>query len=147
MQWYLKILNKSLFLIALILSMQPGCSGSQTYHYGQGEIFRNLAYHEGRGTIIIFYVDGDELSDKVRLDIGIISESYGPQIRIFLIDVIKKRNLSEKHRVEQVPTVILFDNMGAEVYRWLPWDFRSDFSPRDIERKIEKLPPPLNQKN
>lgn len=147
MKWYAKIFYKLPFLVVFVLGMEPGCSSSQSYYYGRGEIFRNLAYPDGRGTLIIFYVDGDELSEKVRLDIGIISENYGPQIRILLIDVIKKRNLSEKHHIEQVPTLILFDNMGREAYRWIPWDFRSDFSPGDIERKIEKLPPPIINNN
>jgi len=129
-------------LLWVIITLYGGCASDQGFRYGYGDIHKNLAYPGGRGTLIIFYTQNDDLSNKIRLDVGIVSDNYEQQLKIFLVDVIEKRNLAEKHRIEQVPTLILFDNLGREAYRWLPRDFESDFSSRDIERKIEKLPPP-----
>ncbi len=129
------------FSIFLFIGFFSQCS--HNYRYDRGTMYKELSYPEGRGTLIIFYVEDDKLSKKIRIDVGILSENYDQELQIFLVDVFKKRNLAEKHRIEQVPTLLLFDNLGREVYRWLPWDFRSDFSPRDIERKIDNLPPPL----
>jgi thioredoxin-related protein len=126
-----------IFLIIGFVS-QCGC----TYH-DKGTMYKELANPQGRGTLIVFYVEDDNLSEKIRIDVGLISENYGQQLQIYLVDVLKKRNLVEKHRIEQIPSLLLFDNLGREIYRWLPWDFRSDFSPHDIERKIETLPPPV----
>jgi thioredoxin-related protein len=115
---------------------------SYTYH-DKGTMYKELAYPQGRGTLIIFFTEDDNLSEKIKIDVGLLSENYNQELQIYLIDVLEKRNLVEKHRIEQIPTLLLFDNLGREVYRWLPWDFRSDFGSHDIERKIETLPPPV----
>jgi len=115
---------------------------SSTY-LDKGAMYKELAYPQGRGTLVVFYTAEDNLSDKIKIDVGLLSENYDQDLQIYLVDVLEKRNLVEKHRIEQIPTILLFDNLGREVYRWLPWDFRSDFSPRDIERVIESLPPPI----
>jgi len=109
----------------------------------KGAMYKELAYPQGRGTLVVFYTADDNLSDKIKIDVGLLSENYNQDLQIYLVDVLEKRNLVEKHRIEQIPTLLLFDNLGREVYRWLPRDFRSDFSPRDIERVIESLPPPI----
>jgi len=109
----------------------------------KGAMYKELAYPQGRGTLVVFYASDDNLSDKIKIDVGLLSENYEQDLQIYLIDIFEKRNLAEKHRIDQIPTLVLFDNVGREVYRWIPRDFRSDFSPRDIERVIESLPPPI----
>jgi hypothetical protein len=127
--------------IFLIIGFFSQCSSS--FHNDKGTMYKKLAYPQGLGTLIFFYIEDDKLSEKIRIDVGRISENYDQELQIFLVDVLKKRNLSEKHHIEQVPTLLLFDNLGREVYRWLPWDYRVDFSPSDIERQIDNLLPPI----
>jgi hypothetical protein len=141
MQW--NHLKSPIFV--LLLSTAIFClSCSGIFNYDRGAYFRELAYPEGRGSLLLFFEENKSLSEKLRIDVGLISENYGKELNIYLVEVFKKRNLADKHQIDQIPTLILFDNMGKESYRWIPWDFRFDFSPQDIERKIEKLPPPIN---
>jgi hypothetical protein len=143
---FLKYNYFSLLIITLIF-YHLECHPHQSPRYESGENFPVLAFPEGVGTLIFFFVQDDQVSENIKFDVGLVSEKYQQTLRLILVDVKNKAALTEKHRIQDIPTLILFDNLGTEVYRWLRWDFRSDFSPRDIERKIENLPPPLINNN
>ena len=76
-----------------------------------------------------------------------LEEQYGDSLRIRFIKAAEKQNLVERHRVSEVPAVILFDQIGTEFHRWLPWDFRYDFGRKDFERVIDILIVPSLQNN
>jgi hypothetical protein len=75
--------------------------------------------------------------------LNMLKEKY-PGLRIFLVDVHKKRELTMQHQVTDIPTLLLYDRMGYEVGRWLPIDFkRGGGRAREMEKMIEKIKSPI----
>jgi len=130
-----------LILIVLII----GCQTTRTVRYGKGENFPILAYPQGIGTLLCFYIENDPSSKKIRFDVALIGEQYDQKLRTVFIDINKKPHLVTRHRIQETPTLILFDKLGTEFYRWLPGDFQSYFGRKEIERKIDKLYQPKKE--
>lgn len=128
--------------LLLLVTLIAGCQATSGPSYGRGESFGVLAYPDGHGTLLFFYEIGESLGEKIKFDVGLVSEQYGQALRIVLINATQKPGLIERHRVTELPTIIIFDRLGTEFHRWLRWDFRDDFSRRDFERVIEKLAKP-----
>lgn len=126
-------------LLLLTIPIHLTCSATTGRMYGSGETFAVLAYPEGIGTLLFFYIEADPMSEKIRFDVAMLSEKYN-NLRVVFIDANKKRNLLLRHQVFELPSILLFDKMGTEFYRWLPTDFDDDFSRRDLERLVDKLP-------
>ncbi len=55
------------FSIFLFIGFFSQCS--HNYRYDRGTMYKELSYPEGRGTLIIFYVEDDKLSEKIRIDV------------------------------------------------------------------------------
>lgn len=71
-----------------------------------------------------------------------------PDVRIFLVDVHKKRELAIQHQVTDIPTLLLYDRMGYEVGRWLPSDFKSGGGIfREVGNMIEKIENSVSNQN
>jgi hypothetical protein len=124
-----------LVLIVLII----GCQTTRTVRYGKGENFPILAFPQGIGTLLFFHIENDPSNEKIRFDVAIISEQYSSKLRTVFVDVNKKPHLVTRHRIQETPTLILFDRLGTEFYRWMPSDFQSYFGRKEIERKIDQL--------
>ena len=109
--------------------------------YGRGETFDILAYPQGIGTMLFFYEESDPLVEKIKFDVAMVSESYNNRLRTVFVEAPKKRQLLERHQVRSIPTIILFDKIGTEFYRWLPTDFDQSFGKADLVRIIDRLIP------
>jgi len=140
----LKITNFKHFLLMLIV-LTIGCQTTRTVRYGKGENFPILAYPQGIGTLLFFYIENDPSSEKIRFDVALVGEQYDQKLRTVFIDINKKPHLVTRHRIQDTPTMILFDKLGTEFYRWLPSDFQSYFGRKEIERKIDKLYQPKKE--
>ncbi len=127
---------KQLFLF-LIITLS--CQTTRAVKYGKGENFPILAYPQGIGTLLFFHIENDPSNEKIRFDVALISEQYSQKLRTVFIDINKKPHLVTRHRIQETPTLILFDKLGTEFYRWVPSDFQSYFGRKEIERKIDKL--------
>lgn len=138
MIYYFKMtLPRYLTLFFILFSLN--CQTTRTIKYGKGETFEILAYPQGIGTLLFFYTETDPLSEKIKFDVALVNEQYAEKLRTVFIDVTKKSSLVMRHRIQEVPTLILFDRMGTEFYRWLPYDFQSYFSKKDIVRMVDRL--------
>ena len=141
------------YLILLLITCSTGA-------YMQGQYFPELEYDRGDGTILFFYLENTEylqteddlfgetenielLIAQIKVDLNMLKEKY-PGLRIFLVDVHKKRELTMQHQVTDIPTLLLYDRMGYEVGRWLPIDFkRGGGRAREMEKMIEKIKSPI----
>ncbi len=142
--------------LVIILITVMSCS---TGAFMQGQYFPSLAYPEGDGTLLFFYLENTEyyqpkddlfgesenletLIAQIKLDLSMLKEKY-PKLRIFLVDIYQKRGLAAQHQIYEIPIVLLYDNMGYEVRRWLPIDFkRGGGTTREMERLVEKIKSP-----
>lgn len=127
-----------LSLMALI-SILGFIACTTTRYGGKGQTFDILAYPEGIGTLLFFYRPYESVSEKIKFDVALLTESYGGKLRVVFIDVNRKGELLFRHQVQGVPTLILFDRLGTEFHRWLPYDFRIAFSKKEIQRVIDRL--------
>ena len=124
--------------IYLLFSLFLYCHTIQSNHYGRGETFQILAYPEGIGTMLYFYSETNPSDETTRFEIAMVSKNYGKKLRTIFIDAEKKSNLLIRHRIQQIPTLILFDNAGTEIYRWFQPDLIEDFSKQEMIRIIEQ---------
>lgn len=107
--------------------------------YGRGETFPVLMYPQGIGTLLLFYNEMGPLFEKIRFDVSMVSSNYKESLRTVFIEAIKKPQLIDRHHVQELPSLILFDKSGTEVYRWGPVDFTDNFSGKEIEKLINKM--------
>jgi hypothetical protein len=148
MRYYLSS-NLIIFLYLIFFVSTFSCQTGRGPGLGSGETFRILAYPQGIGTLLVFYAESELRSEKVKFEVAMLEEQYGERLRIRFINAAEKKILVERHRVSEIPTIILFDQIGTEFHRWLVWDFRYDFSKKDLKRVIDKLivPPLQNNQN
>ena len=135
MRYYFILRLVNLIFFISIFSCQTGRGPA----LGGGESFSVLAYPQGIGTLLFFYASSESISESIKFEVVMLEEQYGNSLRIRSINAAEKQNLVERHRISEIPTVILFDQLGTEFHRWLLSDFRYDFSGKDFERVIDKL--------
>ncbi|HEX9971934.1 MAG TPA: thioredoxin family protein [bacterium] len=139
----------SLCVVIFSITCSPG-------FYLKGQYFPELENVSSDGTILFFYLENTEylqseddlfgetqniefLISQIKVDLNMLKEKY-PDLRIFLVDVHKKRELAMQHQVSDIPTLLLYDRMGYEVGRWLPGDFkRGGGIFREVGNMIEKI--------
>jgi thioredoxin-related protein len=147
----------SLWVIIFSITCSPG-------FYLKGQYFPELENVSGDGTILFFYLENTEylqseddlfgetqniefLISQIKVDLNMLKEKY-PDVRIFLVDVHKKRELAMQHQVTDIPTLLLYDRMGYEVGRWLPGDFKSGGGIfREVGNMIEKIKNSVSNQN
>jgi hypothetical protein len=134
----LKMLLSLVVLISILAFIVCATTNGPGYG-GKGQTFDILAYPEGIGTLLFFYQPYESVSEKMKFDVALLSESYGGKLRLVLIDVDRKKDLLFRHQIREVPTLILFDRLGTEFHRWLPYDFRIAFSKKEMQRVIDRL--------
>jgi thioredoxin-related protein len=147
----------SLCVVIFLITCSPG-------FYLKGQYFPELEYISGDGTILFFYLENTEylqseddlfgetqniefLISQIKVDLNMLKEKY-PYLRIFLVDIHKKRELAIQHQVTDIPTLLLYDKMGYEVGRWLPSDFKSGGGIfREVGNMIEKIKNSVSNQN
>ncbi len=125
--------------IFMLISMLIIHACTQGLNLGGGQTFKILENPDGIGTLLIFYKPYETESDKLGFDVNLLSEIYGEKLRIVFIDFDKKQELVYRHQVQEVPTLVLFNRIGTESYRWLPSDFNETFGKREMQRVIDHI--------
>ena len=126
-------------LLCLLMAL-AGFVGCAAPGLSQGQHFPEMAIEDGCCTLVLFLVENVEfyesgggainlaenaeyLINRIKLDLGLLAEKY-PQVRAAMIDVHQAPASAMDYRIYALPTVILFDQAGNEVRRWLPVDYR-----------------------
>ena len=128
-------------LLWLLLSLAAFCLLSCAQEtLVRGQYFPELANPSGGCTFLLFFTENleyyeserdyfgglnsiDYLIKRLQMDLTQLSGKY-PDLRIIAIDVYQNRNLAIDHRVDQIPTVLVFSASGHEIRRWTPDDLR-----------------------
>ena len=115
------------------------CKTSSTAIRHYGETFKILEYPQGIGTLLFFHLEDDRSFDQMKFDLARLQEKYGDKLRLVLIDIKRRENLLTRHRVTDIPTIILFNKKGTEIYRWLPNDLQFGLNAKEVEDKLKRL--------
>ncbi len=123
--------------------------------YYKGQHFPELAIADGIGTILFFYSENlrefqladdsfgetefrENLINRLNIDLKILLEEY-PELRVIKINITQNKYLFQDHKVYDIPTLILYDNMGYEVKRWIPSDYSRGVGRIEIEKSLNEL--------
>jgi hypothetical protein len=154
---YLKIANPVIvasFACAILLVLF-GCSQGT---YQRGQHFPQHSFPEGIGTVLFFYTENPEyyqspdqefgetenreyLLNRIRIDLNLLNEEY-PDLRIIKLDFAQIKHRAQEYLIFDIPTLLLLDNLGFEVRRWIPLDYsRGGGSIREMIQLLDKLNP------
>jgi len=135
-------MQKKIFLgilTILLLNNLLLCKTSSTAIRHYGETFKILEYPQGIGTLLFFHLEDEEKYDQAKFDLGRIQERYGDKLRLVLIDTKRRSNLLRRHKVDSIPTIIMFNKMGTEVRRWKPVDLQWGVNAKEIEDQLKRI--------